>query len=106
MDGRLTREELSLLLAGHGRLYSEQLGIRLDGLDRDQLFRWFLASLLFGARIFESVARRPSPAFPAPSTTCPPRPGARATGRRACRPSRAWARRRPASSCASCAASG
>ena len=63
MDGRLTREELSLLLAGHGRLYSEQLGIRLDGLDRDQLFRWFLASLLFGARIFESVASRTYEAF-------------------------------------------
>jgi hypothetical protein len=39
------------------RLYSEELGIDLrHGKDRE-LFKWFLASLLFGARISETIAK-------------------------------------------------
>ena len=52
----LDRERLRALLGSHGRLFSEQLGIHLDRLDPGQLFRWFVASLLFGARIRESAA--------------------------------------------------
>jgi len=41
-----------------GHLFSEDLGIRLAGLDPGELFKWFVASLLFGARIRESAAVR------------------------------------------------
>jgi endonuclease III len=39
------------------RLYSEELGINLWGNEDGELFKWFLASLLFGARISETIAR-------------------------------------------------
>jgi hypothetical protein len=38
-------------------LYSEELGIDLATASDDTLFRWFLASLLFGARISETTAK-------------------------------------------------
>jgi hypothetical protein len=57
------RSDLARLLASHGRLFSEQLGIRLDGLRSDELFKWFLACLLLGARITESVSFRTYDAF-------------------------------------------
>jgi hypothetical protein len=40
----------------YGRRYSEVLGIGLESGEDDEVFKWFLASLLFGARISESVA--------------------------------------------------
>lgn len=39
-------------------LYSEELGIDLASGDSRQYFRWFLASLLFGGRISETIARK------------------------------------------------
>jgi hypothetical protein len=39
-------------------LYSEELGIDLWGNRDEELFKWFLASLLFGARISEAIACR------------------------------------------------
>lgn len=59
------------LLARHGGLYSDQLGIDLDDLDAGELFKWFLASLLFGARIRESVAVRTYRAFAARNLLTP-----------------------------------
>lgn len=47
----------------HSRLYSEELGIDLAAGDDEQYFRWFLASLLFGGRIGETIARRTYQAF-------------------------------------------
>lgn len=44
-------------------LYSEELGIDLDSGDDGELFEWFLASLLFGGRISEEIARRTYRAF-------------------------------------------
>src|SRR3990170_3859222 len=55
--------QLAALLASHGQLFSVHLGIDLEGLDSGELFKWFLASLLFGARITESVAARTYRAF-------------------------------------------
>lgn len=49
----LTLDELR-----RSRLYSEELGISLKGTDDTELFKWFLASVLFGARISESIAER------------------------------------------------
>ncbi len=39
-------------------LYSEELGIRLDGASDKEVFKWFLASILFGTRISETIAKR------------------------------------------------
>jgi len=47
-----TRGELE-----QGRLYSEELGIDLAKRSDGAYFRWFLASLLFGARISETTAK-------------------------------------------------
>ena len=44
-------------------LYSEELGLDLAGGDERDLFLWFLASLLFGQRISETIARRTFQAF-------------------------------------------
>lgn len=44
-------------------LYSEELGIDLGAGDDRQYFLWWLASLLFGARITETVARNTYRAF-------------------------------------------
>jgi hypothetical protein len=44
-------------------LFSEELGIDLAGGDENQLFRWFLASLLFGGHIGETIARHTYQAF-------------------------------------------
>ncbi len=45
------------------RLYSEELGIDLAAGGEDRWFRWFLASLLFGGHIGETIARRTYEAF-------------------------------------------
>lgn len=60
---KLTRDDLARLLHDYGDLYSARLGIALSGLDPGELFRWFLASMLVGARIAESVAGRTYEAF-------------------------------------------
>lgn len=45
------------------RLYSEELGIDLSTHEDEQYFRWFLASLLFGGHISETIARHTYEAF-------------------------------------------
>lgn len=40
-----------------GILYSEELGINLKKNTNEELFKWFLASILFGARITETIAK-------------------------------------------------
>ena len=45
------------------RLYSEELGIDLRSREETEAFKWFLASLLFGARITETIARNTYRAF-------------------------------------------
>lgn len=49
---------LKLLLKNFGILYSEELGINLQDSKKEEVFKWFLASLLFGARISETIAKR------------------------------------------------
>ena len=44
-------------------LYSEELGIDLAARTEDQYFRWFLAGLLFGGHIGETIARHTYQAF-------------------------------------------
>lgn len=38
--------------------FSTELGIELEGSKKDEVFKWFLASLLFGTRIGESVVTK------------------------------------------------
>jgi hypothetical protein len=45
------------------KLYSEELGIDLSTQDDKQYFRWFLASLLFGGHISETIAGHTYQAF-------------------------------------------
>jgi endonuclease III len=44
-------------------LYSEELGIDLKKNTDEELFKWFLASILFGARITEGIAKNTYKAF-------------------------------------------
>ena len=46
-----------------GRTYSEELGIDLKRGNDGEIFKWFLASVLFGARISETIAMRTYRAF-------------------------------------------
>lgn len=50
--------EIRELIEKYGTPYSEQLGIRLRKCDAESIFKWFLASLLFGARINEAIAAK------------------------------------------------
>ena len=52
-------------------LYSEELGISLKTAAEEELFKWFLASVLFGARISEAIARRTYRAFEKRSLATP-----------------------------------
>jgi len=47
-------EIVSLLLDKFGRRYSELLGINLESKTDEEIFKWFLASVLFGAPISET----------------------------------------------------
>jgi len=46
------------LIKQHGKLYSVQLGINLASKKESELFKWFLASILFGKRIGENIAAK------------------------------------------------
>lgn len=47
----------------HSTLYSEELGIDLGRRRETEYFRWFLASVLFGGRISETIAKNTYRAF-------------------------------------------
>lgn len=50
----MRRAELKALLAEHGQKYSEILGINLSKGTDEEISKWFLASILFGAPITKS----------------------------------------------------
>lgn len=50
----MKREALKTLLEKHGQKYSQALGIKLETADDREVFKWFLAAVLFGAPITES----------------------------------------------------
>jgi len=53
--GRLRLEEL---VEKYGQLYSEALGIRLQGGGKDEVSKWFLAAILYGKPIRELTATK------------------------------------------------
>lgn len=70
-DGRAALPDLAALK--HAPLYSEQLGLDLAGGRERDLFLWFLASLLFGQRISETIARHTYESFVRHGLTSPQR---------------------------------
>jgi len=54
----MDKETTSLLIKNFGQKYSETLGINLEGGEERELFKWFLASILFGAPINETSVIR------------------------------------------------
>lgn len=52
----MKRETLKILVERLGMRYSEVLGINLDDGREEEVFKWFLASILFGAPITEATA--------------------------------------------------
>ncbi len=65
MEGRRASKSRRKRLEDLARaiLYSEELGIVLKRNDDAECFKWFLASLLFGARIGETIAKQTYRAF-------------------------------------------
>ena len=49
---------VNILVKELGETYSKLLGINLLSGESEEIFKWFLASLLFGARISESIAMK------------------------------------------------
>lgn len=47
---------VELLVKELGQTYSERLGIDLESREPGEIFKWFLASILFAARITETIA--------------------------------------------------
>jgi len=54
----MDREATNLLVEKFGRKYSDILGINLKSKDDEEIFKWFLASVLFGAPIKETSVIR------------------------------------------------
>ncbi|MGB9853671.1 MAG: hypothetical protein ACPLRY_02545 [Candidatus Bathyarchaeales archaeon] len=52
----MKRESLEFLVENFGRKHSEILGINLESGREEEIFKWFLASILFGAPITEVAA--------------------------------------------------
>lgn len=57
------QERLARLLHLYGEMYSHRLGIRLQTQAETEVFKWFLAALLFGTRISETIALNTYHAF-------------------------------------------
>lgn len=55
MSGKIAPAEL---VRSHGGRYASALGIDLAAANAGELFKWFLAAMLYGARISESLAAR------------------------------------------------
>lgn len=53
-----SKPSISALLAELGGSYATSLGIELDGLRPEEVCKWFLAAVLYGARISEKLATR------------------------------------------------
>jgi len=54
----MKREAVNLLVDKFGQKYSDVLGINLETKDDGEIFKWFLASVLFGAPITENSVIR------------------------------------------------
>ena len=55
------------------KLFSEELGINLASGKEEEIFKWFLASILFGKRISQKIAKRTYKEFEKEGLTSPGR---------------------------------
>ena len=46
------------LVSELGGSYAAELSIHLEGLETTEIYKWFLAAMLYGARISENIANR------------------------------------------------
>ena len=65
--------DIESLIKTYGTLYSETLGIDLESQKEQEIFKWFLASILFGRRISEKIAIKTYNEFVKHSVTTPDR---------------------------------
>jgi len=63
--------DVTRIIAAAGGRFSREMGIDLHECRSDQVFQWFLASVLFGARISETIVRRTMEAFKAAGVLTP-----------------------------------
>jgi endonuclease III len=63
--------DIEALIKAYGTLYSEALGIDLESQKEEEIFKWFLASILFGRRISEKIAIKTYNEFVKYSVTTP-----------------------------------
>lgn len=52
-----TDKILAQLISWKGQTYSKELGIDLTRANSNEIFKWFLAAILFGARISETIVK-------------------------------------------------
>ncbi|MEM5798685.1 MAG: hypothetical protein QXP39_01385 [Candidatus Aenigmatarchaeota archaeon] len=52
------KDDIEVLIKRFGQLYSEELGIDLKSKKWSEIFKWFLAALLFGKPIGESIVKK------------------------------------------------
>lgn len=52
------KTDIRSIIEDSGELFSASLGIDLEGGREEEIFRWFLASILFGKRISSEIAAR------------------------------------------------
>jgi len=57
------KQDLAAMVERHGQRYSELLGIKLEHRDDEEIFKWFLAAVLFGAPITETSVMKTYKAF-------------------------------------------
>jgi len=67
------RKPIEALLEKLGGRFSAALGIELDRGDASEIFKWFLASILYGARISETIATNTYREFEGRGVICPDR---------------------------------
>jgi len=59
------------LISQFGYLYSTELGINVKNKNEKEIFKWFLASILFGKRISENIAIKTYQEFEKAGILCP-----------------------------------
>ncbi len=67
----MKRETLRLLIDNFGQKYSDSLGVKLEDGDPQEVFKWFLAVVLFGAPITEKAVVKTYRCFERRGVTTP-----------------------------------
>lgn len=63
--------DIKKLISQFGYLYSTELGINVKTKNEKEIFKWFLASILFGKRISENIAIKTYREFEKAGILCP-----------------------------------